>query len=247
MNNKKRKIIKSVCLQSELKQEHQQHQYQQQEKKKKKRGHSSTNTDPPQLERNIEQEEGNSNHSTSSKIEFYEPTKPNGFLSNYYCGQEAYSHHQFQLTIEDRSWKTVEHYFQAQKFIYEGCSEKSLEYANVIANASTPNIARELASQKIKGGYPWRTRLNPIIEEYHKTHGVHLRPDWEDVKDKVMYEAVYQKFLQNTWLRDLLIDTKEKMLTEHTLRDKYWGDGGNGTGKKNLGEILMQVRSILRS
>jgi ribA/ribD-fused uncharacterized protein len=190
-------------------------------------------------------EEGTSmDRQTSEKVEFYEPSKLNGFLSNYF-GQ--HNDRTFHLTAANRNWKSVEHYFQAQKFIFEGCSEKSLEYANLIADASTPNIAKELASQKIKGGYPWRTRLNPVIEEYSQTHKVHLRADWEKIKDEVMYEAVFQKFAQNKSLRDLLIGTKEKTLVEHTPRDKYWGDGGDGTGKNKLGETLMKVRVVLRS
>lgn len=74
-----------------------------------------------------------------------------------------------------------------------------------------------------------------------------MRPDWEKVKDELMYEAVFQKFSQNTLLGDLLIATAEKKLVEHTSRDKYWGDGGDGTGKNKLGEILMRVRRVLRN
>lgn len=101
----------------------------------------------------MEQKRRKSEHTAecSELVEFYEPHKPNGYLSNYY-GKRNDS--KFQLTINDRSWKSVEHFFQAQKFVFEECSEKSLQYANLIADASTPNIAKELATQKVKGGYP---------------------------------------------------------------------------------------------
>jgi predicted NAD-dependent protein-ADP-ribosyltransferase YbiA (DUF1768 family) len=29
-------------------------------------------------------------------------------------------------------------------------------------------------------------------------------------------------------------------------KDAYWGDGGDGSGKKRLGEVLMRVRDLLR-
>jgi predicted NAD-dependent protein-ADP-ribosyltransferase YbiA (DUF1768 family) len=31
-------------------------------------------------------------------------------------------------------------------------------------------------------------------------------------------------------------------LIEHTVKDKYWADGGNGTGKNRLGFLLMKLR-----
>jgi predicted NAD-dependent protein-ADP-ribosyltransferase YbiA (DUF1768 family) len=34
---------------------------------------------------------------------------------------------------------------------------------------------------------------------------------------------------------------------EHTAKDSYWADGGNGSGLNRLGVILMEVRSHLRN
>jgi predicted NAD-dependent protein-ADP-ribosyltransferase YbiA (DUF1768 family) len=33
---------------------------------------------------------------------------------------------------------------------------------------------------------------------------------------------------------------------EHTFKDKYWADGGNGTGKNRLGVLLMKLRAEIR-
>lgn len=150
--------------------------------------------------------------------------------------------------MQNRKWSSVEHYFQAQKFIYPNCSEKSLEYANLIANASTPDIAKVLATQRIRNAtYPWRMKLNPIIDEYLNQHKVLLRLDWDIVKDDIMYESVLQKFLQNYDLQKFLLETNETRLVEHTHRDSYWADGGDGSGKNKLGEILMRVRHEIRN
>jgi hypothetical protein len=42
-----------------------------------------------------------------------------------------------------------------------------------------------------------------------------------------------------------LLATKDAMLIEHTAKDSYWGDGGDGRGKNMLGQILMSVRKEL--
>ena len=72
-----------------------------------------------------------------------------------------------------------------------------------------------------------------------------LRKDWEKVKLGVMLECVRAKFTQNPELKKLLLSTGEAKLVEHTRNDRYWGDGGDGTGKNKLGITLMQVRKEL--
>ena len=37
-----------------------------------------------------------------------------------------------------------------------------------------------------------------------------------------------------------------RSIVEHTENDGYWGDGGDGSGKNMLGQILMRVREELR-
>jgi len=74
-----------------------------------------------------------------------------------------------------------------------------------------------------------------------------LRRDWEKVKDNIMREAVLAKFTQHEDLRAILLGTGDARLVEHTVNDSYWGDGGDGSGRNRLGEILMSVREELRS
>jgi predicted NAD-dependent protein-ADP-ribosyltransferase YbiA (DUF1768 family) len=45
----------------------------------------------------------------------------------------------------------------------------------------------------------------------------------------------------------MLLETGNKTLVEHTTRDKYWGDGGDGKGKNMLGKMLMIIRDELRT
>ena len=47
-------------------------------------------------------------------------------------------------------------------------------------------------------------------------------------------------------IRTLLLDTGDEVIVENAPRDYYWGCGADGSGKNRLGEILMEVRAILR-
>ena len=114
-------------------------------------------------------------------------------------------------------WPTSEHYFQAQKFASKQLREKIRLYHSPLDAA-------------LEG----RKSNNP------------LRDDWEQVKDDIMLYAVYQKFSQNSVLKDLLLSTNDLEIVEHTVNDSYWGDGGDGSGKNMLGQILMRVRLMLK-
>lgn len=122
-----------------------------------------------------------------------------------------------RVTVNGVTWPTTEHYFQAQK--YAGTPREA-----EIRMAKTPRIAADLG----------RSRKHP------------LRPDWEKVKDAIMREAVLAKFSQHADLRKILLDTGAAQLVEHTANDAYWGDGGDGSGRNMLGQILMSVRQELR-
>jgi len=124
---------------------------------------------------------------------------------------------QFPIKLKGKLWKTTEHYFQAQKF-------SGSEYANKIRKATSPMKAAELG----------------------RTRKVKIRPNWDNMKDNVMYEALEAKFTQHKKLKELLLSTAEKILIEHTENDSYWGDGGNGKGKNRLGKLLMKLRTELK-
>lgn len=77
---------------------------------------------------------------------------------------------------------------------------------------------------------------------------VQLRPDWEQVKTRVMEEVVRAKFTQNPDLAARLLATCEAQLVEgNTWGDVCWGvDTRTGRGENRLGVILMKVRDELR-
>lgn len=74
---------------------------------------------------------------------------------------------------------------------------------------------------------------------------VKLRPDWEQVKLRVMEDLLRQKFC-NAPLRTQLLDTGEHELIEgNTWGDKFWGVC-EGVGENNLGKLLMKIREEIR-
>ena len=114
--------------------------------------------------------------------------------------------------LKGKHWPTTEHYFQAQKFAGTPDEEE-------VRAAKTPKIAANEG----------RSRKRP------------LRRDWERVKDQIMVEAVLAKFTQHADLTAILLGTGDAKLVEHTVNDSYWGNGGDGSGKNMLGQILMWV------
>ncbi|MBF4936019.1 NADAR family protein [Cronobacter sakazakii] len=124
--------------------------------------------------------------------------------------------HSTGFSVSEIWWPTVEHYFQAQKFHDEILREK-------IRSLTSPMEAAKVGRSR---NYP-------------------LREDWELIKDDVMRFAVLKKFPQNDEAKNILLSTGGAELIEHTKNDRYWADGGDGTGKNMLGKILMETRSVL--
>jgi hypothetical protein len=121
------------------------------------------------------------------------------------------------IELGGRRWPTSEHYFQAQKFA-------GTPHEHEIRKTESPRKAAEIG----------RDRGRP------------LRRDWESVKDGIMLDAIRAKFTQHEDLKAILIGTGDAPLVEHTANDRYWGDGGDGSGKNRLGQLLMQLRDELR-
>lgn len=121
------------------------------------------------------------------------------------------------IHLDGKIWPTTEHYFQAKKF-------EGTEFEEQIRKATTPSEAARIG----------RKRSLP------------LRPDWDNVKENVMLDALLAKFCQHSDIEKTLLDTGNAKLVEHTVNDKYWADGGDGSGQNRLGHLLEMVRSTLK-
>lgn len=145
-------------------------------------------------------------------IYFYKVNEPYGCFSNF-------SPH--SICMQGENWQTVEHYYQAQKFI----GTKDEEVSPIIQAAPTPEEAAALGRD--------RTRQ--------------VRADWEQVKTEVMRQAVLKKFLTHPDIQAILIATDDLLIVENSPKDYYWGCGKDKTGNNHLGKILMSVRQQLKS
>ena len=106
----------------------------------------------------------------------------------------------------------------------------------------------EPAFQSAKVGREYRQEFAELTASEAKKLGrkVPLRPDWENVKERIMYEICLAKFSQNEELKEKLLLTGECALEEcNTWGDKVWGTV-NGEGENKLGKILMKIREELR-
>jgi N-glycosidase YbiA len=140
-------------------------------------------------------------------IQFCKINEPYGCFSNF-------SPH--AVFIDGTTWTTVEHYFQASKFI-----DSKLRFS--IQMAKSPLMAARMGRDT--------------------SHD--LRSDWEEIKESVMRKAIRAKIIQHSDVRETLLKTSNEIIVEHTPRDSYWGDGPDGTGKNMLGKIYMDIREEL--
>jgi ribA/ribD-fused uncharacterized protein len=141
-------------------------------------------------------------------IAFYVKGEPFGEFSNF-------SNH--GVEFDGRWYPTVEHYFQAMKFL-------GVDHAEKIRLAANPMLAKQLGNSR----------------------NVPLRQDWEAVKIDVMRAAVRKKFATHPAIAALLLDTGDEELIEAAPSDYFWGCGKNGSGQNWLGKILMEVREEMR-
>lgn len=125
--------------------------------------------------------------------------------------------YEVDLNWQGKIWPSAEHIYQAMK-------TKDKEQQEVIRSLSSPTKAKQAGSKLI------------------------LRPLWEQFKVAFMYTIVREKFKQHVNLRQLLLTTGDEELVEgNNWGDTYWGrELSTGIGNNYLGQILMEVRSVLR-
>lgn len=144
-------------------------------------------------------------------IYFYKVSDPYGCFSNF-------SLH--PIEVDGIYWQTVEHYYQAQKFV----GTDNVGLFQVIRDAKTPMDAAQIGRDRT----------------------LKLRPDWDEVKRQVMWQGVLTKFLSHTDIQAILLDTGDELIVEDSPTDYYWGCGQEKTGQNQLGKILMNVRQEIR-
>ena len=149
-------------------------------------------------------------YNQTGEIKFYKKGEPYYEFTNFY---------ERGFKLDGLSWKTSEHYFQAQKFVDKNC----------------------LIGQNVKD----QPSAREAFQIARKNDGL-KRADWESAKVDIMKTCLKAKFTQNKDLEALLVGTGNAKLIEHTSNDKYWGDGDDGSGQNMLGRLLMELREELK-
>lgn len=122
------------------------------------------------------------------------------------------------FVLEDYTWATAEHYYQASKFV-------GTAFGLEIAAAPTPQEAHRL-------GNKWFKRK---------------RADFQKVRVLLMTRALYSKTRQNPEIQAYLLSTGEQLLAETSQFDHFWGIARDQRGHNHLGKIWMNIRRKLRS
>ena len=121
------------------------------------------------------------------------------------------------IKLDGYRWQTTEHYFQAKKF--EGTPHEA-----EVRRAPTPGNAARMG----------RSRKRPCVETGSRSRSG-------------LCTAPVRQVHPARRAATALLDTGDARLVEHTDRDRYWGDGGDGRGRNRLGHLLMRLRDALRS
>lgn len=122
--------------------------------------------------------------------------------------------------------------FHPCKVVYEGIEYPSSEHAFMSGKTLDQQEKQHIASLPTPAA----------AKKYGRS--ITLRPDWEEVKFKIMEDVLRIKF-EDPKLREKLLATKGFLLEElNWWKDTCWGIC-NGVGENHLGKLLMKVRDSI--
>lgn len=124
--------------------------------------------------------------------------------------------HSFEL--DDFTWPTAEHYFQANMVAKQTARDKILQ-------APTGKQAHEIGS-------PW----------YRSK-----RKDWKKVRKTLMTRALYTKAMTHADVKKALLATGDQKIVETSMYDHYWGLARDQRGENTLGVVWMNIREKIRT
>ena len=138
---------------------------------------------------------------SKSKVPGGDALTPILFYSSRVGFAEFSNFYKAKFILDDLVWDTVEHYYQAQKFLKDPAL-KDRVHAERVRAAPTAAAAKALG----------RGRKINILK-------------WDEIKLDTMRIALHAKFTQNPMSYKLLCGTGSRPLVEDSPRDYYWGRG----------------------
>lgn len=128
--------------------------------------------------------------------------------------------------------------FSSFKVEYDGYLYSSLEeaYQSLGFVSSAPEIA-----EKIKRSHSAHEAQKIAYDNKDKRQS-----NWDEVKLDVMEKLLRAKIDQNPYVKKKLLETKDYIIVEDSLKDSFWGWGSERNGQNNLGKLWMKLRAELK-
>ena len=169
------------------------------------------------------------------------------YFGNQYDYDSLYLNNDYEclpkILIDSMHWISVDAYVQSKKLSY---LKPQMPYYLLRRYTYSLNQQYEALGKK-KGIIHEAERMH---REYIKTHnGSFDQQKWAQVKVRIMYKAIFEKFLQNVSFKQMLMATENYVLvgnfplnTEGDAENIFW----NSAGCNATGNILGVVREHLR-
>jgi len=71
----------------------------------------------------------------------------------------------------------------------------------------------------------------------------YIPTNWDQIQQNIMKEILYMKCVQNKDVLMTVLKSGLRPFVQHTKTDRFWGDGGDGTGHNYLGKTWDKVRN----
>jgi ribA/ribD-fused uncharacterized protein len=123
------------------------------------------------------------------------------------------------IVLDGYLWKTVEHFFHAQKFSIGGVRFM------LVHDAPSPQMARRL-SENLESS---EGDVEPVAS------------DWLETRLSILRRGVRAKFTQHPELREALVATKGRNIVCKSI-DRFMGIMPTGAGENMLGKVLVELR-----
>jgi hypothetical protein len=120
----------------------------------------------------------------------------------------------FAILWNDKLYPTSEHVYQSEKFDDDNIKEE-------IRNAGSARDAKQIA----------------------KRNNDKKSSDWVSIKVGIMKKILLAKVEQHPYIKEKLLESKDKEIIENSPEDSFWGWGPNKDGENHLGKLWMEIRA----
>jgi predicted NAD-dependent protein-ADP-ribosyltransferase YbiA (DUF1768 family) len=142
-----------------------------------------------------------------------------------------------------RAARTVQHAFEAHKYIWEGAPLINQAYVDFILDMPMPKRAHDLGVRSSR-----MRSWDCVVAAFQRQLGGTplVNPQWNHVQVDVMRSLLQLKFQVCPMSVYVLSQTGKRVLRNNSdPLDYFWGIGPNGTGDNWVGRILMEIRDTL--